>query len=198
MNNAVRHSPFSEQQQKIRQKHCHQNSCRYCWSWPSCGSQELWPGHPGHGCSSKFSFILPSHSKLEIANVYAECHRDERSRKWLRPTKAVQFGRALQSNSEAASIWGDGVESIKVLYSSIICCPFLNTRGMPWIWASKLCDDIQYKLWYHYVHKNLQNLFSSTDTYEFITKKSYWFSRSTARVQLPSIAKRPKVKAMLC
>lgn len=145
-----------------------------------------------------FHFILPSHSKLEIANVYAECHRDERSRKWLRPTKAVQFGRALQSNSEAASIWGDGVESIKVLYSSIICCPFLNTRGMPWIWASKLCDDIQYKLWYHYVHKNLQNLFSSTDTYEFITKKSYWFSRSTARVQLPSIAKRPKVKAMLC
>ena len=145
-----------------------------------------------------FHFILPSHSKLEIANVYAECHRDERSRKWLRPTKAVQFGRALQSNSEAASIWGDGVESIKVLYSSIICCRFLNTRGMPWIWASKSCNDIQYKLWYHYVHKNLQNLFSSTDTYEFITKKSYWFSRSTARVQLPSIAKRPKVKAMLC
>lgn len=28
-----------------------------------------------------FHFILPSHSKLEIANVYAECHRDERSRK---------------------------------------------------------------------------------------------------------------------
>lgn len=80
-----------------------------------------------------FHFILPSHSKLEIANVYAECHRDERSRKRLRPTKAVQFGRALQSNSEAASIWGDGVESIKVLYSSIICCPFLNMRGMPWI-----------------------------------------------------------------
>lgn len=195
MNNAVRHSPFSEQQQKIRQKHCHQNSCRYCWSWPSCGSQELWPGHPGHGCSSKFSFILPSHSKLEIANVYAECHRDERSRKWLRPTKAVQFGRALQSNSEAASIWGDGVESIKVLCSSIICCRFLVCRGYErqnYATIFNICfDTTTYTKIYKF-------LFSSTDTYEFVTKKSYWFSRSTARVQLPSIAKRPKVKAMLC